>query len=191
VTVQVNPLLIPPKLLLRALDDLHLIAVAAHGLNGRLSGIEERADRIEGQIDTAIDAAVGIEKRGEEAIAAIGKILKLGKRVDDRAQALLSVIESLDARAAQILEFGEQIDDRATALLALGERGELRAGEVMEQARNVSEVAAQVAASGAQVAAALPLLQRAIELTEPLEGTVERLGRIVDRLPKGRRPAGS
>ena len=86
---------------------------------------------------------------------------------------------------------GEQIDDRAAALLALGERGELRAGEVMEQARNVSEVAAQVAASGAQVAAALPLLQRAIELTEPLEGTVERLGRIVDRLPKGRRTAGS
>lgn len=186
----VNALLIPPKMLIRALDDLHLIAVAAHGLNDRLAGIEKRADRIEGQIDTAIDTAASIERRGEEAIASIAKILALGKRVDSRAESLLSVIERLDARAAQILAFGEQIDDRAAALLTLGERAEERAGEVMEQARAVSDVAAQVAASGAEVAMALPLLQRAIELTEPLEGTVERLGRIVDRLPKGRpRPA--
>ena len=190
--VAVNPLLdpflLPPKLAVRALDDLHLIAVAAHGLNQRLAAIEKRADRIENQIDTAIDAAVSIEQRGEEAIAAIGKILALGRRVDKRAESLLGVIERLDARAAQILEFGGQIDERAAALLTLGERAEERAGEVMEQARLVSEVAAQVAASGAEVAGALPLLQRAVELTEPLEGTVERLGRIVDRLPRGRAP---
>mgnify|MGYP001788274751 CR=1 FL=1 len=35
-----------------------------------------------------------------------------------------------------------------------------------------------------------PLLQRALEIAEPLESTVERLGRLVDRLPGGVRGAG-
>jgi hypothetical protein len=30
----------------------------------------------------------------------------------------------------------------------------------------------------------MPVLQRAVEMAVPLEGAVERLGRIVDRLPQ-------
>ena len=133
-----NPLLLPPRLALRALDDLHTIALAARDLNGRLEGLEQRADRIEAQLETAIEAALGIERR-------------------------------------------------AAALLEVFERVETHADAAMAQAQLVTERAALVAESGAQVAAALPLLQRAIELSEPLEGAVERLGRIVDRLPGGRR----
>jgi hypothetical protein len=43
--------------------------------------------------------------------------------------------------------------------------------------------AGEVAQRGAQVAEALPYLERAVTMVEPLEGAVERLGRIVDRLP--------
>ena len=37
------------------------------------------------------------------------------------------------------------------------------------------------------LADALPALQRAVEIAEPLEGVVERVGRLADRLPGGRR----
>ncbi len=38
----------------------------------------------------------------------------------------------------------------------------------------------------------LPALERAIEMASPLEGAIDRFGRLVDRLPGGtaRRPAG-
>ena len=36
---------------------------------------------------------------------------------------------------------------------------------------------------------ALPILEQAVALGAPLEGAVERIGRIVDRLPGGRRGA--
>jgi hypothetical protein len=147
-------LLLPPKLALRALDDLHTIAMVAKELNGRLAGLEQRAEAIQEQLGFAIDVAQAIERRGEEAIA-----------------------------------LALRIDERAVAVLSLGERAEERVEEVMEQARLISERAALVATTGAEVAAALPLLQRALELTEPLEGAVERLGRVVDRLPGGRRAA--
>ncbi len=133
-------LLLPPKLVLRALDDLHTIAVVAESLNGRLDRLEARAEEIQEQLGVAIDVAVAIERRGEEVIATVAKI-------------------------------------------------EARVDDVIEQAALISERAQLVATTGAEVAAALPLLQRAVELTEPLEGAVERLGRVVDRLPGGRRAA--
>ena len=148
-------LLLPPKLALRALDDLHTIAVVAKELNGRLDRLEQRAEAIQDQLGVAIDVAQMIEQRGEEAIA-------------------LAV----------------RLDERAVAVLELGVRAEEHMDEVMAQAALISERAALVATTGAEVAAALPLLQRALELTEPLEGAVERLGRVVDRLPVGRRAGG-
>jgi hypothetical protein len=136
--VTLGTLLVPPKLILRALDDLHKIAVVAESLNGRLDRLEARAEEIQEQLGVAIDVAVAIERRGEEVIATVAKI---DSRVDD----------------------------------------------VIVQAALISERAQLVATTGAEVAAALPLLQRAVELTEPLEGAVERLGRVVDRLPGGGR----
>ena len=55
-----------------------------------------------------------------------------------------------------------------------------------EQAVLITESAREVAVRGAEVAATLPTLERAVALATPLEGTVERLGRIVDRLPGSR-----
>ena len=125
-----NPLLIGPSLLLRALDDLHTIAQAAAGLED----IERRID------------------------ARLAEIVALGERIaalDDR-------VDGIDARAVEILATGERVE----------------------------QAAKDVAVVGRQIADALPVLQRAITMAEPLEGAVERLGRIVDRLPGGVRARG-
>ena len=122
-----NPLLLPPKLVLRALDDLHTIAQAAAGLED-------------------------IERRIDERLVAI---IALGER---------------------IAEIGDAVDGRLDEVMATGDR--------------VEQAAQEVALVGRQVAEALPVLQRAITMAEPLEGAVERLGRIVDRLPGGVRQRG-
>lgn len=140
------PFTVPPKLVLRALDDLHVLAQAA----GRAMEVMERLDR-----------------RGAAIVA-------LGERIDERADALLAL--------------GERIDARADAILALGTSLSADGRALLDQGKVLQEHAAEVARRGADVAAALPALQRAVELGEPLEGAVERLGRIVDRLPGGKRP---
>jgi methyl-accepting chemotaxis protein len=143
-----NPLLLGPRLTIRALDDFHTMAQAAGQLASTLEALDRRADRIETQLATVIDVARQIEARGEEAIAT-----------------------------------AERIDRQARAALRLARRVDQRVVEVLAASETISERALEVAARGAEVAAALPLLQRALELAEPLEGAVERFGRIVDRLP--------
>ena len=127
-------LLLPVRLTLRALDDLHTIARAAdRGLN-LLERLDQRAERIE----------------------------QLGER-------FLSVGERLDLRGGELLEFGGGME-------RLGR-------ELHEQATVMDRHAGQVAAVGEQIVAALPTLQQAATLVSPLEGAVERIGRVVDRLP--------
>lgn len=136
-----NPLLIGPSLILRALDDLHAIAQAAASLED-------------------------VERRINERLAAI---VELGEGVDERL--------------AQVLELGDRI-------VALGERVDLigeRAEAILVTGERVERSAKDVALVGRQIADALPVLQRAITMAEPLEGAVERLARIVDRLPGGMR----
>jgi hypothetical protein len=129
-----NPILIGPRLTLRALDDLHTIAQAAGQVAATLHALERRASRIETQLDSAIAVARSIDAQGR---AAMGTVTAVDERL----------------------------------LEALG------ATEV------ISERALQIATQATELASALPLLQRAIEMAEPLAGAVERLGRVVDRLP--------
>ena len=130
------PFVLPPKLLLRALDDVHELAVASRQV---------------------LDLGV--------------RIVELGERIDRRAEA--------------IVELGERINDQAEALVALGGEMQDLGGRVLGQGDLIEQRAKEVADRAAQVIAALPLLERAVALGEPLEGTVERLGRMVDRLPGG------
>ena len=136
-----NPLLIGPSLILRALDDLHAIAQAAASLED-------------------------IERRINERL---GAIAALGENVDERVAEVLELGDRIVALGDRV----DLIDERAVAILATGER--------------VEQAAKDVAVVGRQIADALPVLQRAITMAEPLEGAVERLGRIVDRLPGGMR----
>ena len=132
----------PPRLILRALDDLHALAQAA----ARLEDIERRST-------------------------------SASPRSSSWARASTSAL-------VQVLELGDRI-------VALGERG----GRASASAPRRSSPPATASSSprrtsrssARQIADALPVLQRAITMAEPLEGAVERLGRIVDRLPGGMR----
>ena len=53
-----------------------------------------------------------------------------------------------------------------------------RGAEIVERANRVTE-------TGAELIAVLPTLERAVEMATPLEGAIDRFGRLVDRLPGG------
>ncbi len=175
-----NPLLLPPKLLLRALDDLHTIATAAarleaveQRLDARLAAVLELGDRVE-QLGHLVDQRIGqVDERA-------GEILELGDRVDARAEGIVAMGDRVDARAGELLGVAGDVSGRLDGLLTLGDRID----EILEQGRRVEQVARDVADRGGAIAEALPVLQRAVEMAVPLEGAVERLGRIVDRLPQ-------
>lgn len=135
--IAVNPLLLGPSLVLRALDDLHAIAEAARSLPSHVADVEARLERIEEQFDS-------------------------------------------------VAGLGERIEERASEIIVLGGTLQLLAGEVLEEARVMAVRAQAVADVGSQVVASLPALERAVTMATPLEGAVERVGRLVDRLPGGR-----
>ena len=115
---------------------------------------------------------------GEE-IAQIGReVLVVARRLDQRAEAIMALGERLDVRAAELLELGDAMRD-------LGDRIDIRGAEIVDRAGQVVE-------TGAELIAVLPAFERALEMATPLEGAIDRFGRLVDRLPGGatrRRPA--
>jgi methyl-accepting chemotaxis protein len=159
------PIDLPARVVSRAVSDLGDLARAAQQVPDRLDAMDARAQAIEAQLDRALEVAEEIDRR-------VGAVLDIGERMDQRAAAILEMGERMDAHATAMLDLGER-------LLAVGETANGHAVVVAERAE-------QVATRGAEVAAALPTLERAVALAEPLEGAVERLGRIVDRLPGSR-----
>lgn len=79
-------------------------------------------------------------------------------------------------------ERGERIESLGSAMEDLGR-------QLSRQAEVMDEHAERVAKLGEEIVAALPTLTQAVTIVTPLEGTVERIGRAVDRLPDRRRRA--
>ena len=136
-------------------------------------------------------------RRALDDVGAIAKVAReLPERLDTldaRAEAVQSQLdraltlgESIERHGAAMVELGAQIDARADAIIEIAERVLVLGETAIESSTVMAERAKEVADRGADVAAALPTLQRAVSLAEPLEGTVERLGRALDRLPGGR-----
>ena len=99
----------------------------------------------------------------------------------------LDDLHTIAQAAASLEDIERRINERLGAIVALGESIDARVDEILATGERVEEAAKDVAVVGRQIADALPVLQRAITMAEPLEGAVERLGRIVDRLPGGLR----
>jgi len=123
-----------------------------------------------GQLDRVLEL-------GEE-IASIGRgVLEIAERLDRRADAITSLGHRLDRRAAELIELGDGMRE-------LGDRIDARGAEIVDRATQVVE-------TGGELITVLPALERALEMTTPLEGAIDRFGRLVDRLPGGatrRRP---
>ena len=108
-------LLLPPRLLLRAAEDMHTLALAA----GTLAGEWRRAGGEAVDLASALDNLDSLS----DAAARLPEVERvLAARVDDvetRLTALLALLERLDARLAAIEGLApavERLDARAAAL---------------------------------------------------------------------------
>jgi hypothetical protein len=122
---------------------------------------------------------------GEE-IAGIGRqVLEVTERLDQRAEAIMLLGERLDGRAEELIELGEdmrslgeRVDTRGAEIVSLGERVDSRGAEIVDGATRVAE-------TGSELITVLPAFERALQMATPLEGAIDRFGRLVDRLPGG------
>jgi hypothetical protein len=154
---------------------------------------------------TARDAHAQLDRILElgEEMAAIGRsVLAIAERLDARAEAILDLGDRLDHRAEAILALGERLDRRGETLIVQGERLEGRGTDLIDLGARIMELGERIDARGAEITdratlvadtaseliAVLPTLERALQMATPLEGAIDRFGRLVDRLPGGRRP---
>lgn len=124
---------------------------------------------------------------GEEIAATGREVLEVARRLDRHAEAVLAVGERLDTRGLELLELGARME-------VIGGQVDARGAEIVESADQVGvrgaeivDSAGQVAATGSELIAVLPTLERALQMASPLEGAIDRFGRLVDRLPGGAR----
>ena len=123
-------LTLPIELLQRAVDDLGTIAAGARDLPARIQELDERAARMQDQLDRA---------------------LALG--------------ETIAANTAAMVEMAQRVESRGESMVELGERMITLGNAVTEQSQSIA---------------------KALAIATPLEGTVERLGRALDRFPGGK-----
>jgi hypothetical protein len=179
----------------RVLSDLGAVARLARLAPAKLDRMLELGEEIAGIGRSVLEIAERLDGR-----AAV--ILVLGERLDRRAEAVLVLGERLDNRAEAILVLGERLDNRAEAIIELGARLDGRTNDLIELGTQMHDLGARVDQRGAEVAGqagavvdsatelitVLPTIERALQLATPLEGAIDRFGRLVDRLPGGRRP---
>jgi hypothetical protein len=153
-------------------------------------------------VNRVLSDLAAIARVARHAPGQLDRMVELGEEIATIGRSVLMIAARLDGRAGAILELGAQLDDRAGAILELGARLEGRTIELIELGTRMHELGDRVDVRGAEVAnqagavvetateliAVLPTLERALQMATPLEGAIDRFGRLVDRLPGGRRP---
>jgi hypothetical protein len=133
-------------------------------------------------IDAASDLAA-LERLVRTAPGQFDRALKLAEELVEIGRRVLTIAERLDRRAAAITELGERLDARATQLLDLGAEMRELGGRIDVRGAEIVDRASLVVESAGELIAVLPTLERALELATPLEGAIDRFGRLVDRFP--------
>jgi hypothetical protein len=136
-------------------------------------------------IGRAIDDVGAIARVARELPERLETLEARAEKVQGQLDRALALGETIADNSAAMVELGQNIEARGEAMVALGERMIELGNTVLERSVVISDRAKEVADRGGEVAAALPTLQRALSIAAPLEGTVERLGRALDRLPGG------
>src|SRR5205085_4858974 len=126
-----------------------------------------------------------VARMARTAPAQFNRMLELGEEIASTGWAVLEIAERLDQRAEAVLSIGQRLDERAGALLELGTRIEVLGGQVNSRGAQIVDSATHVAETGSELIAVLPTLERALQMASPLEGAIDRFGRLVDRLPGG------
>jgi len=123
-------LTLPPRLLIRALDDLHALAEAARTLPEIERRTLERIAEIQALLERGMEVGRRIDERGAGLMA-------LGERIDARASEVLAMAETLEAAAASVAAQGAAV---AAALPSLEQ-----AVHMMDEMNRSAEAMAAVA----------------------------------------------
>jgi hypothetical protein len=138
-------------------------------------------------VNRALADLGAIARLARAAPAKLDRILELGEELTRIGRGGLEITERLDHRAEAVLRMGESLDVRAAELIELGSRMEALGERIDVRGAEIVSGAALVAQTGNELIAVLPALERALEMASPLEGAIDRFGRLVDRLPGGAR----
>jgi hypothetical protein len=120
-----------------------------------------------------------------QALDDLHAIAEAARRLPAIEATLTEQFQILNRQTERIIELGQRLHERGGELLVHSDRLHMRSEEVLAESERVRASAHEVAVRGAEVAAALPALQQIVTTTEPLQGAIERFGRMVDRLPGG------
>ncbi len=129
--------------------------------------------------------ARAVVRMARAAPAQLDRVLELGEEIAQTSRAALEVAERLDQRAQLFLDLAERLDARAEDLLLLGRDLRRLGQQVDNRGAEIIDRAGQVVETGSELIAVIPTLERAIRMATPLEGAIDRFGRLVDRLPGG------
>jgi hypothetical protein len=121
----------------------------------------------------------------------LDRILELGEEIATIGRGVLEIAERLDQRADTITSLGDRLDSRAAELIELGGAMREVGYRIDDRGAEIAERATRVVETGEELITVLPAFERALEMATPLEGAIDRFGRLVDWLPGGiarRRP---
>ncbi|MBX7451156.1 hypothetical protein GR927_24495 [Mycolicibacterium sp. 3033] len=114
-----------------------------------------------------------------------------------RTWALLNLLDRADELIDVVVSLHHPIQSIAENIAALTESASginRNAGDIAAQiatlthaAQGIDSSASSLATDAATIAGALPVVQRLTEIVDPLDHTVARLARLVDRIPGGKR----
>jgi hypothetical protein len=136
-------------------------------------------------VNRAMSDLGAIARLARTAPAQIDRMLELGEEIATIGRGVLEIAERLDRRAEAVLVIGNRLDERASELLDLGSHMQTLGEQVDARGAEIVDRASRVVETGSELIGVLPALERALEMASPLEGAIDRFGRLVDRLPGG------
>jgi hypothetical protein len=176
-------------------EQRELVADRREALRRRLRGCGGGHLASEGNVPVpvlGIDVPARLVLRALDDLHAIAQAVRTLPDVEAR---LAQRIDELESRATEVLDAVSTAEATLGDGIAVGRQLEARAGVILDSTERTVAAAHAVAEGADHVAAVLPSLEASAtaatvlaQTAEPLQGLVERLGRIADRLPgAGRR----
>ena len=172
----VNSLLLPPRLMVRALDDLHALARSAEVVSRTLSTLEPA------HVDEALANLAALANAAE-------RIPQVEAALADVEREALRRVDRLDKRLGEVLDLAAAIERGLPAIGEVLDRIAALEDRLGDALGIVGRLESDIASLG-RIAPSVDVLTEAAgrlaDTVEPLQGTAERLGRIADRLPGAR-----
>jgi hypothetical protein len=116
-------------------------------------------------VQNAVDDLGAIAAAARDLPARLQELDARAERMQEQLDRALTLGETIAANTAAMVEMAQRVEARGESMIDLGERMITLGDAVMAQSESIA---------------------RALAIATPLEGTVERLGRALDRLPGGR-----